>query len=117
MKTDRYYTALTIVLVLMLALALKATAATATNSANSELAEMVNPTEAKLTINAEFLFEEEAYIEDIPFDTKAICSVLNFQKAAGVEFDFADEAYFDDIPFKTYSITQVYFQSRFALSE
>ncbi len=40
--------------------------------------------------------EEEAYVEDIPFDTRAI--------VMGLETQLAEEAYVDDIPFNTLDV-------------
>ena len=135
MKTDRYYTAITILLVLLLAIALRVTA--------NPVAISENPPLVNEAVAVEFDFEEEAYIDDIPFDTKCVSSMCKFKKAVKVnfemeeenyvddipfdtekissvsksqkaletEFEFDDEAYIDDIPFETTEITQVYLQS------
>ncbi|HEY9115618.1 MAG TPA: hypothetical protein VIN10_13040, partial [Bacteroidales bacterium] len=50
-----------------------------------------------MNINASnFSFGEEAYINDIPFNTKEIVA----EKALAV-FQLEDEAYINDIPFET----------------
>jgi hypothetical protein len=46
--------------------------------------------------NLEAELEEEAYANDIPFDTKAI--------VLGLETQLAEEAYVDDIPFNTLDV-------------
>lgn len=68
-------------------------------------------------VNEIYLDEEELYVDDIPFDTKSIAIESGYNKAIQEEFDFEEETYVDDIPFDTDSITQVYFQSHYALSE
>jgi hypothetical protein len=45
-------------------------------------------------------FAEEAYIDDIPFDTELI-----FEKLTMPEFDFEEEAYINDIPAELYCTT------------
>ena len=45
-------------------------------------------------------FEDEAYIDDIPFDTEAIFNAALIERNL-VEFDFNDEEYINDIPFNT----------------
>lgn len=54
-----------------------------------------NPTEQVFT------FEEEEYIDDIPFDTESVAEAYNYEKSLNVEYQFTDEAYVDDIPFDT----------------
>lgn len=49
--------------------------------------------------------EEEAYINDIPFDTETIVAVYNFN----LQNVFPeDEAYIDDIPFNTSEVAREY---------
>lgn len=49
-------------------------------------------------------FTDEAYINDIPFDTKEVYDeIMNERNLA--QFDFEDEAYIDDIPFDTKCVT------------
>jgi hypothetical protein len=51
-----------------------------------------------------FSFEEENYINDIPFNTNLIFNEV-FIEAGMLDFDFVEEAYIDDIPFCTECIT------------
>ena len=51
-----------------------------------------------------FQFEDEAYIDDIPFDTEMVVHLLMLP-----EFDFEEEAYIDDIPFNTAKISAEYY--------
>ena len=52
----------------------------------------------------EFSFEDEEYIDDIPFNTEAIAEAYQYEQSLQVEYQFADEAYVDDIPFNTNKI-------------
>lgn len=52
----------------------------------------------------EVVFEEESYIDDIPFDTKSIADNCLFEEKMNLEFSIEDEAYVDDIPFDTKEI-------------
>lgn len=61
--------------------------------------EMVDSTQ----VNVEYTFEEEAYIDDIPFNTETLADAYIYQESLKVEYQFADEAYVDDIPFNTQS--------------
>ena len=49
----------------------------------------------------EFNFEDEAYIDDIPFNTACVAADCKYKKAFSVLFDLEDENYIDDIPFDT----------------
>ena len=41
----------------------------------------------------EIVFEEESYIDDIPFDTKSIAENYRLEEAINTNFDFEEEAY------------------------
>jgi len=56
----------------------------------------------------EIAFEEEEYIDDIPFDTEAIAEAYFLNESMNVEFNFEEEAYVDDIPFDTKSVAMNY---------
>lgn len=56
----------------------------------------------------EIIFEEEEYIDDIPFDTQAIAEAYLLNETMNVEFDFEEEAYIDDIPSNTYEVAKNY---------
>lgn len=47
-----------------------------------------------------FQFEDESYIDDIPFDTGVV-----YNKIMNENVEFEEEAYIDDIPFNTYSVS------------
>ena len=49
----------------------------------------------------EFDFEEEAYVDDIPFATEMVVAAYNYRLAVNSEFDLSEENYVDDIPFNT----------------
>lgn len=58
----------------------------------------------------EFDFEDEAYINDIPFNTASIAASYVYNTAITVLFEMEEEAYIDDIPFKTEKIfNEVFF--------
>jgi hypothetical protein len=48
-----------------------------------------------------FAMEDEAYIDDIPFDTKAISDNHKMNLALNESFSHEEEEYIDDIPFNT----------------
>lgn len=50
---------------------------------------------------SEFQFEDEAYVDDIPFDTEMVVHLLT-----NSDFNFDEEAYVDDIPFNTADISR-----------
>ncbi len=55
-------------------------------------------------------FKDEAYINDIPFDTKEVYDEIMNERNP-VQFDFEEEAYIDDIPFDTKCVTiQCFYQ-------
>jgi len=56
----------------------------------------------------EIVFEEEEYIDDIPFDTLAIAEACILNETMNVEFDFEEEAYIDDIPYNTHEVAKNY---------
>lgn len=49
-------------------------------------------------VNIEYTFEEEAYIDDIPFNTELVAETYIYHESLKVEYQFAEEAYVDDIP-------------------
>lgn len=55
-------------------------------------------------IITEFDFEEETYIDDIPFDTECVTKNCMYRKAISVVFDLDEEMYVEDIPFNTKKI-------------
>jgi len=48
---------------------------------------------------SDFQFEDEAYINDVPFNTEMVVNNL-----VAAEFDLEEENYINDIPFNTYEI-------------
>lgn len=97
MKTKRLHTVITIILAIVFAASLQAT--------NSQPVPInINPPTAELTnesLNSVFDFEEEAYIDDIPFDTECVSKNCLYQKALSVVYTFNEEQYINDIPFDT----------------
>ena len=52
-----------------------------------------------------FCFEEEAYINDIPFNTGCVTAEYLYEKAINKEYNFEEESYISDIPFDTECVT------------
>lgn len=55
-----------------------------------------------------FAFEEEEYIDDIPFNTETIATNYLYEKSMNTEYQFEEEAYVEDIPFDTQKIAAAY---------
>lgn len=53
--------------------------------------------------NDNFTFEEENFIDDIPFNTESVAIDI-----LASQIDFEDEAYIDDIPVNTASVSENY---------
>ncbi len=49
------------------------------------------------TFVKEFNFEDEEYINDIPFDIECISAQCKYEKAINEDFFFEDEEYIDDM--------------------
>lgn len=49
-------------------------------------------------------FEEEDYVDDIPFDTRSIAESFRLELIMNEIYNNEEEAYIDDIPFNTESI-------------
>ena len=56
--------------------------------------------------NIDLAFEEEAYVNDIPFNTEVIFEKVMFGEAMVVVFEIEEEAYINDIPFDTHALSQ-----------
>jgi hypothetical protein len=46
-------------------------------------------------------FGEEPFVEDIPFSTEEVVSDYRWQQAMNLDFEMSDEEYIDDMPFST----------------
>ncbi len=90
---------------IILAIAFAASLGASTNiiTENSSETALVN-SPLNIELISSFDFEEEAYINDIPFDTECVSINCIYQKAIAETFEFEEEAYVDDIPFATDSI-------------
>ena len=53
-----------------------------------------------------FYLEEEAYVDDIPFNTEAIAEKALFEQAMAADYDLEEESYIEDIPFNTAKIAE-----------
>lgn len=49
----------------------------------------------------EFNFEEESYINDIPFNTSTVCAICLYEEALKVDYKMVEEEFINDIPFET----------------
>ena len=45
-----------------------------------------------------FEFDQESYIDDIPFNVEEVVNQVSLEKALAVEFYLSEEEYIDDIP-------------------
>jgi len=54
--------------------------------------------------NENIALTEEAYVNDIPFDTGAVVAEAQYQEALKKSFALEDEKYINDIPFDTRAI-------------
>lgn len=109
MKTHRLNTAILLLVTMLFVVALQASTFDR-NEANI-LGE--NPPEglsaserAAAALSVDFYFEEEEYVDDIPFDTKCVSANCKYKKAIAVEYLFEEEGYVDDIPFDTEKISE-----------
>ena len=109
MKTHSSITAILLLLTLLFTVALQAS--TALRNEAKTLGE--NPPEslsaaekAAAALSVDFYFEEEEYINDIPFNTRCISANCKYKKAIAVEYSFEEEGYVNDIPFDTEKISE-----------
>lgn len=51
-------------------------------------------------------FDDEVYINDIPFRTECISVECLYEKAIAENYEFEEEAFIEDIPFNTECITE-----------
>jgi hypothetical protein len=94
MKTRSTYTAVLFVLTMLFAVLLQA------GNTSTNLADPVNPPGAEPNMEvAEF--EEEGYVNDIPFETSEVKANYALNKALSVSFESTEEGFVDDIPFDT----------------
>ena len=56
----------------------------------------------------EFDFNDESYINDIPFNTASIAADYTYNKAITVLFEMEDVTYIDDMPFNTEVVVENY---------
>lgn len=108
MKTHKSYTAILLLLALLFAVALQAS--TALKSEPFNLLDAPPEVEcvsdnAVSPHSVDFYFEEEEYINDIPFNTKCVSMICKYEKAMSRTYVLEEEAYVDDIPFDTENIS------------
>jgi hypothetical protein len=65
-----------------------------------------NPPAATAATQVVFDFEEEAYIDDIPFETEAVVANYEMDRLMNETFEYEEESYVDDIPFSTELVAQ-----------
>ena len=91
---------LIISLTILLSLHLNATISFFTgDSSTNDIAktEMNKSTKGEDSFLAEFNFEDEEYIDDIPFDTDCVTAQCKYEKAISIDFNFEEEEYIDDL--------------------
>jgi hypothetical protein len=89
MKTRRFYSALMILLAILFAASLQA------SNIYTHLDVPANPP-----------FENEAYVDDIPFSTAEVEAEYLYKAAVSTNFENEEEAAVADIPFDTYEIAE-----------
>lgn len=67
---------------------------------NIELNKPISDFEKALSV--QYNFEEEEFINDIPFDTQEVKIKNEYQQAINVDFCFEDEATIIDFPYELY---------------
>ncbi len=67
----------------------------------------INSMKMNTMLVPEFSFDEENYIDDIPFSTEEVVENYDYQNTLNVGFCFEDEKYIDDIPFNTEEIANI----------
>lgn len=118
MKTTRLYSASLLLLATLFVTGLNAlTPLPRLNEGNPPSSET-----AYVNLMPDFDFEDEAYIDDIPFDTECVSRNCIYQKAISVEYTMSEEGYIDDIPFSTEKVSmqadkQKTLQTEFALED
>ena len=60
----------------------------------------------KEAIAQNFIFEEEGYVNDIPFNTDSISDEYNYLNIISENFEIEEEQYINDIPFNTKKIVR-----------
>lgn len=101
MKTKRFQTVITIILAIAFAASLGAsTSIPGSGFINPPVKEAPN-LEIASAYAVEFNFEEEAYINDIPFNTECVSKNCLYQKALLEIYMLDAEQYINDIPFDT----------------
>ncbi len=69
-------------------------------------------TKSEQAMHVSFRFTEEAYVNDIPFNTTEVALVVLEQKERSSLPKLAEEAEIEDIPFNTASIAESYLKQR-----
>lgn len=101
MKTRKFQTVITIILAIVFAASLRAsTSIPGSGLINPPVKETPN-LDMNSTYTQEFNFEEEAYINDIPFSTECVSKNCLYQKALLELYKLDEEQYINDIPFDT----------------
>jgi len=96
MKTTKIYSASLLILIILFVTGLNAKTLLGSLTENPPVTNL----ESESQMSA-FDFEDEAYIDDIPFDTECVSRNCIYQKAISEVYNMDDESYIDDIPFNT----------------
>ncbi|NQU34823.1 MAG: hypothetical protein HQ521_16465 [Bacteroidetes bacterium] len=104
MKTLATKTTLALTIAIVISTYIFASATFMVNSVNSKTSTIITNNAIanyEKAISVVYDFNDEEYINDIPFITNSICVEDEYQKAIAVDFEFEEESYIDDIPFNT----------------
>ena len=96
--------------IIVLALLLVSTNSTASNFQFEDEAYVDDiPFDTEMVVHLlmmpKYNLEEEAYVDDIPFNTEFIASQKHFIEAMAQEFELEDEGFVNDIPFDTQEVS------------
>ena len=118
MKTLHVISALTILIAVTLTTSLNASTPKLKSGetkyfGTSMLANTLSNTNSDVRrIVPEFDFAEEAYINDIPFNTACVTAICSYKKAIAIVFEMEEETYVEDIPFDTKTIAENSMESK-----
>jgi hypothetical protein len=103
MKTTKIYSAAILILTVLFVTVIKETSLYAAKDIDNP------PTTYNEYTNTtpDFDFDDEAYIDDIPFDTECVSKDCVYEKAVSKVFELPEESTINDIPFNTAKVARL----------
>lgn len=105
MKTTRLYSVLMLIMAILFAFALQAERAIAPNGISDNPPASATESNAPAAVE-NIAFEEEEYVNDIPFNTALVKENYNYWAALEMNYYCEEEAYVEDIPFNTEEVAE-----------